>query len=124
MEQLNILASQLPLRGESPLLRLTYPWLAEIRRRSDTIDFLLDHELTRMEDHTNDWPILEEVPKPDLDHLLTVFKRKALLLLYRLADCVVGHSGTMNIRAQVGLLFQGDSCFKTPNIFYFGLGEY
>jgi hypothetical protein len=52
-----------------------------------------------MEDYTNDWPTLD-IPKAELHQRLTTFKRKAFLLLYRLADCAVGLDETGNIRAR------------------------
>jgi hypothetical protein len=97
-DQATILASRLPPR-DAPVKSLSYSWLSEMRRRSTTIEFLVDHEITQMEDHTSDWPTLD-VPKPELEERLNTFKRKAFLLLYRLADCAVGLDGTKNIRAQ------------------------
>lgn len=70
-----------------------------MRYRSTTIEFLVDHEITQMEDFISDWPTLD-IPKPELGQRLTTFKRNAFLLLYRLADCAVGFNGTKNIRAR------------------------
>jgi len=93
-----ILSSQVAPR-DNPVQALTYPWFSELRFRSTIIDFLTNHEITHMEDYTNDWPTLD-IPKSELQQRLVMFKRKAFLLLYRLADCAVGLDGTGNIRAR------------------------
>ncbi|KAE9376918.1 hypothetical protein N431DRAFT_480062 [Stipitochalara longipes BDJ] len=85
--------------GMQTVTALSYPWFSELRRRSTTIDFLASHEITQMEDSTNDWPTLD-IPKAELRRRLAIFKRRAFLLLYRLADCAVGVDGTGNIRAR------------------------
>jgi hypothetical protein len=92
-----ILSSRLPPR-DNPVRALSFPWLSELQRRSATIEFLANHKITQMEDYTNDWPTLD-IPKAELQRRLTMFKRKAFLLLYRLADCAVGLDETGNIRA-------------------------
>jgi hypothetical protein len=58
-----------------------------------------------MEDITNDWPTLD-VPKQELAQRLSIFKRNAFLLLYRLSDCAVGLDGTSNIRAQQSVFLE------------------
>lgn len=44
------------------------------------------------------WPILD-VPKDELHSRLDVFKRRSLLILYRLADCALGYTRTQTIRS-------------------------
>lgn len=100
-DELIILSSRLPPR-DNPVRALSYPWLSELRCRSTIIDFLANHNITQMVDHTNDWPTLD-VPKAELQCRLDLFKRKAFLLLYRLADCAVGLDRTGNIRARQSL---------------------
>ena len=92
-----ILSSRMP-PGDIVLSILSYPWIDEIHCRRQTIDFLIEHEITEMIDVTNSsgWPTLN-IPKDDFSKRLTFFKRKALHLLYKLADCTVSGTGS-NLR--------------------------
>ncbi len=85
--QPNILASRMP-PGDMVVSILSYPWISEMQCRWNTINFLIEHELTEMLDHTNSWPTLN-IPKKGLLKRLVMFKKAALLLLYRLTDCAV-----------------------------------
>lgn len=86
-DQLTILSSRMPPRND-PVTTHTFAWYSELRSRSVIIDFLVKHEITQMLDYTNDWPTLD-VPKAELEQRLTIFKRRALLLLYRLVSDIV-----------------------------------
>jgi hypothetical protein len=69
--------------GKETVTALSFPWFCELMHRSNTINFLTSHEITHMEDSTNDWPTLD-VPKAELRQRLAMFKKRALLLLYQL----------------------------------------
>jgi hypothetical protein len=69
--------------GKETVTALSFPWFCELMYRSNTINFLTSHEITHMEDSTNDWPTLD-VPKAELRQRLAMFKKRALLLLYQL----------------------------------------
>ncbi|KAH8809733.1 hypothetical protein F5882DRAFT_390550 [Hyaloscypha sp. PMI_1271] len=109
-----ILSSRLPPR-DNPVRAHSYPWLSELRCRSTTIDFLATHDITQMVDHTNDWPTMD-VPKAELQCRLNLFKRKAFLLLYRLADCAVGLDRTGNIRARQSLFLDNLSTHELATL--------
>jgi hypothetical protein len=96
-DQVTLLSSRLPPR-DKPVEAFSFPWLSELRRRSNTIDFLVNHDITKMDDHANAWPTLV-MPKIQLQQRLTMFKRQAFLLLYKLAGrcCVRTVSGIMYI---------------------------
>jgi len=113
-EQLTVLASRLPPR-DTPVGSLSYSWLFEMRYRSTTIEFLVGHDITQMEDYTSDWPTLD-IPKSELEQRLTIFKRKAFLLLYRLADCAVGFYGTKNIRARQNVFLNNISLLELATL--------
>lgn len=68
-----------------------------MRSRSSLIEYLINHEITEMDDDTNGWPTLD-VSKHELRQREMKFKRKAFSLLYRLADCTAGVKGTHSIR--------------------------
>ncbi|CZS90655.1 uncharacterized protein RCO7_06802 [Rhynchosporium graminicola] len=67
--------------------------------RRQTIEFLITHEVSEMVDTTNsaNWPTLD-IPKEELLKRLVMFKKEALFLLYRLADCTAGLTETPEIR--------------------------
>src|SRR6187402_4391 len=87
--QTTIVSSSL-LPQDNTISAFSFPWIAEMRSRSATIDFLVRHEITDMFDttNTNSWPSLD-LAKEELVWRLTEFKRNAFLLLYKLTDCVV-----------------------------------
>ncbi|PVH87171.1 hypothetical protein DL98DRAFT_510030 [Cadophora sp. DSE1049] len=99
-DQATILPSRMP-PGDIVVSILSYPWIDEMHSRRQTIDFLINHEITEMMDVTNSsgWPTLD-IPKDELSKRLTIFKKRALLHLYRLADCTAGLIETSAIRAQ------------------------
>lgn len=68
-----------------------------------------------MEDYTSDWPTLD-IPKSELEQRLTTFKRKAFLLLYRLADCAVGFDGTKIIRARQNVFLNNISLLELATL--------
>jgi hypothetical protein len=68
-----------------------------------------------MEDITSDWPTLD-IPKQELSQRITIFKRNAFLLLYRLADSAVGFDGTGNIRAQQSVFLENLSPLKLATL--------
>ncbi|CAL3963795.1 unnamed protein product [Diplocarpon coronariae] len=103
--QAEVLSSQIP-PSDTVISKLSYPWISEMQCRSDTIDFLVEHELTEMLDVTNSWPTLDR-PKAELSKRLTIFKRRALLLLYRLVDCAAGLTETHTIRAHQSEFLDG-----------------
>lgn len=72
----------------------TYQWLDELYSREKTIQYLLNHELTDMLSPIHNWPTLD-IPKDDLNQRLGIFKRRALLLLYALADSAAGPPYTL-----------------------------
>ena len=80
--QQTVLSSQVPPR-DNALNVFSYAWYNELRFRCTIIEFLADHEITHMEDYSNDWPTLD-VPKKELQRRLGMFKRRALLLLFQL----------------------------------------
>ena len=71
-----------------------YQWLDELQAREKTIQYLLDHELTDMLSPIHNWPTLD-LPSNELNRRLRIFKRKALLLLYALADSAAGPAYTI-----------------------------
>ncbi|PBP17258.1 putative integral membrane protein duf125 [Diplocarpon rosae] len=95
--QAEVLSSRIP-PGDILVSRLSYPWISEMQCRSDVINFLLEHEITEMLDSTNSWPTLDR-PKNELSKRLTMFKKRALSLLYKLVDCATGVTATHAIRA-------------------------
>ncbi|KAK0104480.1 hypothetical protein ONS95_004769 [Cadophora gregata] len=105
-DQATILSSRMP-PGEIVVSILSYPWVNEMHCRQQTIEFLIEHEITDMMDVTSSsgWPTLD-VPKEELSKRLAIFKRRAFLLLYRLADCTIGLTGTPAIRARQSELLE------------------
>jgi len=85
--------------GSLAVDRMTYPWLSEIRCRIETIEFLIQHEVTEMTDPEHHWPTLN-VPKHELDKRSSQFKKEGLHLLYRLTDCAAGLSTRDLIRSR------------------------
>lgn len=77
----------------------SYQWFSEMRCRAATVEYLIVHQLTDLEDEGNSWPTLS-VSKPDLTQRLQHFKRRALGLVYRLADCAVGVDAIEEVRAR------------------------
>jgi len=75
---------------------LTYDWYLEMRRRSHTIEYLTEHDISEMDDN-NGWPTLH-LPKQELQQRKTLFKKRAFWLLYQLADCTAGLNDTHRIR--------------------------
>lgn len=87
--QYRIHATSIMTPGKFTVDEKTYPWLSEIRFRTETINFLVQHGLTDMTDPMNHWPVLEN-SKGDLEKRLLAFKKDGLHLLYRLSDCAAG----------------------------------
>jgi hypothetical protein len=79
---------------------------SEARFRLSTIDFLINHELTEMEDPVDRWPILN-LPKRELSRRHSEFKRRALLLLYRTADIAAGLKDIKEVRARQSQFLEG-----------------
>ncbi|KAH7403328.1 hypothetical protein BKA64DRAFT_641325 [Cadophora sp. MPI-SDFR-AT-0126] len=100
VDEVMILSSRMP-PGDLTVSILSYPWIDEMHCRQQTIDFLVNHEITEMMDATNSsgWPTLN-IPKDELSKRLIVFKKRALLLLYRLADRTTSLTETPAIRAR------------------------
>lgn len=69
--------------------RHTYQWLDELNSRENSINYLINHELSDMLSPIHNWPSLD-LPKNELSSLLQIFKRRALVLLYALADSAAG----------------------------------
>lgn len=59
-----------------------------MQSRWEAVDILVGHEITEMMDVNNSWPTLD-APKDELLERLLRFKKQALLLIYKLSDCVV-----------------------------------
>jgi hypothetical protein len=78
---------------------LTFSWYSEIRFRLSTVDFLINHELTEMEDPVDRWPFLD-LPKLELSRRHSEFKKRAFLLLYRTADIAAGLKDIKDVRAR------------------------
>jgi hypothetical protein len=58
-----------------------------------------------MDDDTNGWPTLD-MPKQELQQREREFKKRAFSLLYRLADCTAGVTGTHSIRTSQARLLE------------------
>lgn len=86
--------------GTHKVNAFSYPWYSELRCRTATIKFLISHELTEMLDINGSWPTLPDVTKEDLMNRLQHFKKRALLLLYRLADCAAGVEAVEEVRSR------------------------
>ncbi|TVY82394.1 hypothetical protein LSUE1_G001817 [Lachnellula suecica] len=104
------LSSRLP-PGDATVTTLTYEWYLEMRCRASLIDFLVQHEITDMDDDTNGWPTIENIHKSELLLRQTVFKKRAFGLLYQLADCTAGIKNStpdrdQRIRAEQGRLLE------------------
>lgn len=69
--------------------RNTFQWYDELCSRERTLQYLLDHEITDMLNPMHNWPTLD-LRTDDLRQRLRIFKRRALLLLYALADSAAG----------------------------------
>lgn len=95
--QERIHASSRMTPGEYTTNRMTYSWLSEIRFREQTLDYLVEHEILEMSDPEHRWPTLD-LPKNELEHRLSAFKRDGLRLLYRLSDCGAGYKAKDVIR--------------------------
>lgn len=71
-----------------------------MRSRVNTVEFLVQYDLTDMIDHhAQNWPTLD-VPKAKLCQLVMLFKRLSFSLLFKLADCTAGLKETLKIRAK------------------------
>ena len=99
-----VLCSRIP--GGVVIPPLTFSWYSETRFRLSTIDFLISHELTEMEDPVDRWPSLD-LPKPELSRRHSEFKRRALLLLYRIADIAAGLKDIKEVRARQSQFLEG-----------------
>jgi hypothetical protein len=98
------LCSRIP--GGVVIPPLTFSWYSETRFRLSTIDFLINHKLTEMEDPVDHWPSLD-IPKPELSRRHSEFKRRALLLLYRTADIAAGLKDIKEVRARQSQFLEG-----------------
>lgn len=68
--------------------------------RAQTMEFLINHQLTDMIDHHEQhWPTLD-LPKQALCQRVEHFKKKGFSLLYRLADCSIRLTQTLEIRTK------------------------
>jgi hypothetical protein len=96
--QHEILSSRMPL-GSNSVAAYTYGWASEMMTRAQTMEFLINHELTDMiVDLAQSWPTLN-LPKEALSQRIAHFKKHSFLLLYRLADCSTSLTQTLKIRA-------------------------
>jgi hypothetical protein len=59
-----------------------------------------------MEDPVDRWPSLD-LPKPELSRRHSEFKRRALLLLYRIADIAAGLKDIKEVRARQSQFLEG-----------------
>jgi hypothetical protein len=124
INQAQVLSSLMPYYPRA-VTAFTFQWFAEMRCRAATVTYLVSHELTDLEGEDNSWPTLD-VSKPELTRRLQHFKKKALGLIYRLADCAVGADTIEEIRARQSTFLEELSgaklaslgCSKFPLIKY------
>ncbi|CAG8957605.1 hypothetical protein HYFRA_00010472 [Hymenoscyphus fraxineus] len=78
--------------------KLTYKWYSEMRARAIIVETLAHHDIMFMDPGGN-WPTLE-IEKSELYQREILMKKAGLLLLFQLADCIVGLESTSDIRGE------------------------
>ena len=102
--QTKVLSSRMP-SGLSTVTAFSYAWFSEMRCRKDTVDRLISHEVTEMLEEDHSWPTLN-VSKADLSSRMQQFKRRAMCLIYRLADCGAGIAGVDAVRKHQAIFLE------------------
>lgn len=84
--------------------------------RAQTMDFLINHELTDMIDHhAQSWPTLD-LAKEALGQRIVHFKKLSFFLLYRLADCSTSLTQTLKIRVNQAEFLESLTCSELASL--------